>query len=218
MSDNRRSEQFESEQLPEFLEHIARMEAEEIEKLRKEYRDAARQVRTEARRRSRKYHRRVCEEIRARLESDRARRLARTQSELRRRRWEMLRELEQTARGKIREELRSRWNDSSRQASWCRYWLRQCRHLDAGSETRILLGRDVHSATLQMVRDWIGESGRTAEVEVDESLGEGIVIHQGELTIDGLLETQVEPLLEKVHHDIAGWLHEGDIEEGGEEQ
>ena len=218
MSDERRPARFETGQLPAFLDHIARQEAEELERLQREYRAAAREARTEARRRSREYHHRISDETRTRLESEHMRKLSRVRNELRRRRWESLRRLHSRARDKTWALLRERWRDPDRQAAWCRYWLKQCERLDTDEKIRIHLGAGAHESTLEAVRRWIAEGDRPAEVTPEESLGEGILIHIGERSIDGLLRTQLQHLLETMHHELAAWLHGGDVEGEDDEQ
>lgn len=208
MSDERESVEFETEQLPEFLDHIAREEARELDRLRREYRSSMRSVRTEARRRSRQYHRRACEEARARIESQHMRKVSRARNEFRRRRWEALRDLRERAREKIWTHLRERWRQPDRQLSWCLYWLKQCERLEGGDGIEIRLGSAVHESTMEGIRQWIAGCGTAAKLAVDESLGEGIVVRRGERSIDGLLRTQLEYLLESVHGELAGWLHD----------
>lgn len=217
MSDEQGDTQFETEQLAAFLDHIKREETRERERLTREHKSRERAVRREARRRSRQYHREVAEQTRARLESEHMRKVSRARNELRRRRWEALRELRARARERIWSHLRERWLQPDRQLSWCRYWLEQCEQLESCEEVEIVLGRDTHESTVDAVRRWIGEGGRSATVTVDESIGEGIAIHRGEHSVDGLLQTQLEHLSELIHGELAGWLHDPDTkEEGGQ--
>jgi len=217
MSDQRRPVRFETEQLPEFLDHIARQEAGELERLRREYGAAARQVRAEARRQSRGYHRRISEQTRARLESEHARRVSGTRNELRRRRWDTLRELRARASDKLWGMLKKRWKDPDAQLAWCRYWLRQCERLDGGAAIEIRLSSDVHESTLQALEQWAGRCQPPAEVVVADDMGEGIMVQVGERSIDGLLRTQLDHLLESIHHELAGWLHDDGVAPGEDE-
>lgn len=218
MSDQRRPVRFETEQLPEFLDHIARKEAEELDRLRQEYGAATRQVRTEARRQSRRYHRRISEQTRARLESEHARRVSGTRNELRRRRWDTLRELRARASDKLWELLMARWGDPDAQLAWCRYWLQQCERLDSDAAIEIRVSSDVHESTLEALRQWAGRCDPPAEVAVAEDMGEGIRIHVGARSIDGLLRTQLDHLLESIHHELAGWLHDDGVAPGEDDE
>lgn len=217
MSDDQSQGQFETEQLAAFLDHIAGEETRERERLTREHKTRERAVRTEARRRSRQYHREVSEQTRARLESEHMREVSRARNELRRRRWEVLRELRARARATIWSRLRERWLQPDRQLSWCRYWLEHCERLEGCDEIEILLGRGTHESTADGIRRWIAEGGRSATVTVDESIGEGILIRRGERSIDGLLQTQLEHLSQLIHGELAGWLHEPDTREDGEQ-
>lgn len=215
MSEERRPVRFETEQLPEFLEHIARQEAQELERMRREHESAARSVRTEARRRSRQYHRRVSESTRARLETEHLRRLSRARSGMRRRRWQLLQDLRRRAHDRVWKLLLERWRRPERQQSWCRYWLEQCEKLQGGEPLEVRLSGDVHAATVEAVRRWAADAGSSVNVLVDESLGEGILIEVGERSLDGRLETQLERLLASIHRELAGWLHDDAAGESG---
>lgn len=217
MSDDQRQGQFETEQLAAFLDNIAREETRERERLTCEYKTRERAVRTDARRRSRQYHRQVAEQTRARLESEHMREVSRARNELRRRRWEALRELRARARDRIWNHLRERWLQPDRQLSWCRYWLEHCERLESCDEIEIVLGRGTHENTADGIRRWIAEGDRSATVTVDESIGEGILVRRGERSIDGLLLTQLDHLSQLIHGELAGWLHEPDTGEDDEQ-
>lgn len=213
MTDERRAIQFETEQLPAFLDHIARNEAEELARLRRKYETAARAVRTEARRRSRLYHRRISEETRARIEMESKRSLSRTRNQIRRRLWETLQALRDRAQVKIVKLLEEYWQHPDRQLAWCRYWLDHCEKFGDRGEIRIRLSDDVRESTIEAIRDKAAEDGHDARIKVDESLEKGILIQQGERSIDGLLQSQLEHVLKPVVRELSVWLHS---EGGGE--
>lgn len=215
MTDEQRSVQFETEQLPAFLDHIARNEADELERLRRKYEGAARAVRTEARRQSRLYHRRISEETRARVDLESRRNLSRARNRIRRRRWETLQVLRDRAQGKIVKLLEEYWRRPDRQLAWCRYWLDQCEKFRDQGDIRIRLSGDVYESTLEAIQDKVVKDDIDARVTVDDSLDKGILIQQNERSIDGLLQSQLEQILKPVARELSDWLHD---EEGGESE
>lgn len=207
--------EFDSDQLPAFLQQIARDESRELEQLRADHERESRAARSEVRRTSRLLHHRMAEQARIRIESDYARKLSRARNEFRRRRWQVLEQLRERAGAAVLSRLLDRWREPASQRSWCRYWLDVCEGLDQHAAVEARVSSDLHSAVVEFVRHRVVDMHGDSRVFVDPELDPGLVVIRGQLSLDGRLRTQLGPLLDEIERELARWVH-GSGEADGE--
>ena len=114
---------FDPQQISPFLEKIARDCDAELRAIAEQRDLDIARLNSEAHAASRRLFRHGADQLRARLELERSRYLARLRSDLRRQHWDILAEAQQRLLETVSERFDDAWKDPQRQWEWCRYWL-----------------------------------------------------------------------------------------------
>jgi hypothetical protein len=191
-----------------FLERIRARTEQQISEIEQSLEDESARLRGAAWRRSRDLHRDQAQRARRNQQQERDRRLSRARSELRRRRWDLLRELQDEALWSIFETMRRNWRVPERQLAWCRHWLQLARQIAGATPIQLRLGGGASADTVEALQRALGESG--GRVTVDEQLPAGILCEWSHLQLDGTLEAQRSQLEAQVFEELTHWLHESD--------
>jgi len=199
-----------------FLERIRARTEEEIRGIERSLNDESARLRGTAWHHSRELHRDHAQRARRNQQRERDRRLSRTRSELRRRRWGLLRELQDEALWSIFETMRRYWQDPMRQIAWCLHWLQLARARAGDAPIRLRLGGGASADTVEALQRALGQSG--GRVTVDEQLPAGVLCEWSHLQLDGTLEAQRPQLEARVFEELTRWLHESEDGNPGEDE
>ncbi len=202
------SDRFDPEHLQQFLREIERDREQQLAALRAEAAAENERLRRDACRESIEFHRQQAAAARERLRLERERTLARTRSELRRRRWALLFELQAQARARLEALFAQAWEADESQRQWCRYWLDVALREAPTAALEVRLGAGARADTvrsLQRVLDALPTPGR---VHVDTGQAAGIVVSWEDRVLDARLCSHVSDLMASVVAELAALVHE----------
>ena len=210
--DTRIPDNFDPRQVSLFLDKIDRdREAELAEIARRRDTDIA-AILGEARAEARRLFRHGAEQLRARLELERSRDLARLRSALRRQQWGILVAAQQQVIAAVAERLRQAWEDPERQTQWCRFWLDAALQQAGGSALEITLGQGAIESVRADIENEVRDHPAGASVKVDSDAEPGIRIEWGDYILDGRLDSQIASISEAVLGRLSDLLNAQDEE------
>ncbi len=208
--------EFDTKHVREFLNKISRDREQEIRSLEDQAFAECERVRADAHETARNFFTQTVERVRLDRQLERERSLSRVRAELRRRRWEALKALQQRALDRVRERMAEAWRDADRQWSWCTFWLDVARHEAGPQPLRVVLGRGALEATRQRLMQ-TADPQSTVQVEMDPSQQPGLMICWQQYILDGTLDSLNAAITEAVLRELAAALH-NDRSRGGDAQ
>ncbi len=203
---------FDPRQVALFLDRIARDRDIELREIAQQRDAEIARIRGDAHGESRRLFRQSAEQLRSRLALERNRYLARTRSDLRRQRWEVLAESQLRVLDAVSNRFRKAWEDPQRQWEWCRYWLQQALDRAGDKALRVSLGDDVSARTRANIDQAIGKHPAGASSIIDTRADPGICIEWGDYVMDGRLASQSAAITDSVLGRLSSLLLESDAD------
>lgn len=193
------------ERLRVFLERIESDKQAQLRQIQEDTQRACAEIKAEAYGKSRTLHRSRSIDLRRREDDESTKILSRTRSELRRRRWEALQDVRETARSQIHDALLRLWADPESQASWCLFWLDEARQVSSAAAT-VFTGTGTLPSTLIVVQNHERIASGNWSVDSGTFTEPGIVIEWANSYLDGTLTTHEPHLLRNLFGELlTGW-------------
>lgn len=202
---------YDPQHLEEFLSKIDADRVREVTRIATATAEERERIRRGAYAESIAFHRDQAERVRRREQTDRERALSRTHSEIRRRRWALLFDLEQRAREGLERRCAAAWGSPPGQLRWCSYWLRFARDAARGERLEVTLGNGASPETVRTLARVLAEWSPAGKVALDPEQSPGIVVSWRDRILDGRFRSHYDDLMVGVLAELAALLH-GDTE------
>ena len=196
--DARLPAEFDPQQVSLFLDKIAADCDAELRDIAANRDAEIARIQAEAHAESRRLFRQNAEQLRARLDIERSRYLARVRSELRRQQWEVLVKSQQRVLEAVSNRFAEAWRDPDRQWEWCQYWLALALDRAGDNSLRIFLGNGGLESVGAKIEQAIAGHPAATSVTIDPDSASGIRIEWGDYVMDGRLNSQTEAISDAI--------------------
>ncbi len=197
-----------------FLEKIATDRDRELQAIEGELKRELAHIRRVAYKQSRRFFRQQARQAREQQQYSRERRLSRARTALRRRRWQLLLQLQARLMTGVQQRLEKNWRDPQVQRSWCEHWLRTAIDHAEGAPLHISLGAGSLTATQALIETLLANYPAASSVTRPEGQAAGILIEWNGTLLDGSLAGQLARVEDFVFAKLNVLLHADPAEPG----
>ncbi len=201
---------FDPQQVSLFLDKIERDRDSELTEIGRQRDAEITRILDDARSESRRIFRQSAALLRARLNMEQDRDLARLRSDLRRRQWEILVALQQQLIEAASSRLVKAWEDPGLQWQWCRFWLEAALQRAGDSPLEITLGQGASDNLRAKIETAVRGHGAGSKIHFDAEAEPGIRIEWGDYVMDGRLASQIGSISDAVLTRLSGLLAAAD--------
>ncbi len=190
-----------------FLSTIETDRDREIELIEADTNAQIQRIYSEAHIESRNLQRTTNVRLRRELSVRRQRETSRAQAELRRKRWQGLKNLQTRLKQQALDKIQMAWQDPDWQWDWCHFWLQAVVERNEDAALRIAISETVQAETLQKIQRWAGKNKLT--LDTDASLkAPGLIICWADFELDGLISAQSDAVDAAVLAALTPRLHQ----------
>lgn len=195
-----------------FLKKIATDRDRELQAIAIELKRDLSHIRREAYAESRHFFRQQASQAREQKQYSYQRSLSRARTAVRRRRWQLLSQLQEQVMAGVQKHLEQAWQDPQAQSAWCKYWLQAAIDHAKGAPLTITLGAGSLAATQTLVVMLATKDPTPSTVRRSEDQAPGIIIEWNGTLLDGSLAIQLVQIEDFVFAELNTWLHHDQVD------
>lgn len=195
-----------------FLEKITADREHELQTITTELKRKVGRIRREAYAESRHFFRQQASRAREQQQYIHERHISRARTAVRRRRWQLLQQLQARIMVSVQERLEKAWQDPQAQQTWCEYWLRAAIVHAEGAPLSISLGAGNLSTTQTLIETLVAKYPTPPAISRPENQMPGIVIEWDGARLDGSLASQLAQTEDTVFTALNALLHDDQTE------
>ncbi len=195
-----------------FLEKIAADRDRELQAIVNQLKQELAHIRREAYAESRRFFRQQAGGAREQKQYGYQRRLSRARTAVRRKRWQLLGQLQVRVMAGVQERLEKAWQDPEAQRTWCEHWLRAAIGHAEGAPLSITLGASSLTATQTLIERLVAKHPAASTVTRTEGQAPGIIIEWDGTLLDGSLACQLAQAEDTVFTALNILLHSDQTE------
>ena len=190
-----------------FLKKIAADRDRELLAIAMELKQDLSLIRREAYAKSRHFFRQQASQAREQKQYSYQRSLSRARTAVRRKRWQLLLQLQAQVMAGVQKHLEQAWQDPQAQSAWCKYWLQAAIDHAKGAPLSITLGAGSLAATQTLIKTLTAKHPAPSIVSRSEGQTPGIIIEWNGTLLDGSLTRQLVQIEDFVFAELNTWLH-----------
>jgi len=167
------------------------------------------QIYAQAHAAARQLQRETNERLRRELSVRRHKEISRVQAQIRRKRWQSLRQLQHSINEQVLEKMRTAWTAPDWQWQWCRVWLQAAADQNIQAPMQLAIAETTLPETLAQIETWAEQNA--LQLSVNNTINEpGLIVSWSDFELDGLINSQrpavntavlarLTPLLPRLH-------------------